>query len=285
MNLNFQYRFGVVEYNLASRTHLMGILNVTPDSFSDGGKYFSIEKAIEHGQKLVEDGADFIDIGGESTRPGSEPVSINEEMGRVVPVIEALVKNVHIPISIDTYKAEVADAALQAGAAIVNDISAMTFDKKMASVVVKHRASIVLMHIKGAPKTMQENPVYENVTMEVKQFLAERLSAAKEAGIEQMMVDPGIGFGKKFEHNIQLLRELKSFTSLGYPLLVGPSRKAFLGAILQLPPSERIEGTSAVLTASILNGANMIRVHDVKEMKRIAMVSDVLKSENVLEVP
>jgi dihydropteroate synthase len=270
-----------MEYDLASRTHIMGVLNVTPDSFSDGGKYLDLEQAVVQGLKLAEDGADFIDVGGESTRPGSEPVSVAEEIRRVVPVIKALSKKVNIPISIDTYKPDAADAALQAGAVIVNDISAMTFDAKMASVVAKHRASIVLMHMKGAPKTMQENPTYENVTKEVKQFLSERLYAAKESGIEQMIVDPGIGFGKKFEHNIQLLRELKSFTSFGYPVLVGPSRKAFLGAILHLPSNERIEGTAAVVTNVILNGANIIRVHDVKEMKRIAMVTDVLKSENI----
>jgi dihydropteroate synthase len=281
MNPKFRYRFGALEYDLASRTHIMGVLNVTPDSFSDGGKYLDLEQAVVQGLKLAKDGADFIDVGGESTRPDSEPVLVEEEIRRIVPVIKALSKKVNIPISIDTYKADTADAALQAGAVIVNDISAMTFDAKMASVVVKYRASIILMHMRGAPKTMQENPTYKNVTTEVIQFLSERLFAAKEAGIEQMIVDPGIGFGKKFEHNIQLLRELKSFTSFGYPLLVGPSRKAFLGAILHLPVNERIEGTAAVVTSAILNGANIIRVHDVKEMKRVAMVADALKSENI----
>jgi len=276
-----KYKFGEKEYDLASRTHIMGVLNVTPDSFSDGGKYLDLEQAVVQGLKLAKDGADFIDVGGESTRPDSEPVLVEEEIRRIVPVIKALSKKVNIPISIDTYKADTADAALQAGAVIVNDISAMTFDAKMASVVVKYRASIILMHMRGAPKTMQENPTYKNVTTEVIQFLSERLFAAKEAGIEQMIVDPGIGFGKKFEHNIQLLRELKSFTSFGYPLLVGPSRKAFLGAILHLPVNERIEGTAAVVTSAILNGANIIRVHDVKEMKRVAMVADALKSENI----
>jgi dihydropteroate synthase len=284
MNPKFRYRFGALEYDLASRTYIMGVLNITPDSFSDGGKYLDLEQAVIQGLKLAEDGADFIDVGGESTRPGSEPVLVEEEIRRVVPVIKALSKKVNIPISIDTYKAATANAALQAGAAIVNDVSAMTFDAKMASVVVKYRASIILMHMRGAPKTMQENPTYKNVTTEVKQFLSERLFAAKEAGIEQMIVDPGIGFGKKFEHNIQLLRELESFTSFGYPLLVGPSRKAFLGAILHLPANERIEGTAAVVTSAILTGANIIRVHDVKEMKRVAMVADMLKSENIQAV-
>jgi dihydropteroate synthase len=281
MNHEFRYLFGTVEYNLASRTHLMGILNVTPDSFSDGGQFINIDQAVAHGLRLVEEGADFIDVGGESTRPGADTVSVEEELRRVVPVIETLAKSTHIPISIDTYKSVIAEAALQAGAVMVNDISAMTFDDAMASVTVKHRASIVLMHIKGTPKTMQENPVYKNVTAEVQQFLAERISVAKEAGIDQMIIDPGIGFGKKFEHNIQLLRELKSFISIGYPLLVGPSRKSFLGTILHVPPKDRIEGTSAAVTCSILNGANIIRVHDVKEMKRVALVSDALRSENI----
>ena len=223
--MNFKYRFGRVEYDLASRTHVMGILNVTPDSFSDGGRYFDIEQAVVHGQKLAEEGADFIDIGGESTRPGSEPVSIEEEIRRVIPVIESLAKKISVPISIDTCKSDVAEAALQAGAAIINDISAMTFDAKMASVAAKHQASVVLMHIKGTPKTMQVNPSYKNATEEVNQFLRERVEAARKQALPQIIIDPGIGFGKKFEHNIQLLRELKSFTSLGYPLLVGVIEK------------------------------------------------------------
>jgi dihydropteroate synthase len=285
MNMNFKYRFGTIEYDLSSRTHVMGILNVTPDSFSDGGRYFDIEQAIVHGQKLAEDGADFIDVGGESTRPGSVPVSIEEEIRRVIPVIESLAKKISVPISIDTCKSDVAEAALQAGAAIINDISAMTFDMKMPLVAVKHQASVVLMHIQGTPKTMQMNPSYKNVTEEVKQFLQERAEAARKAGIAQIMIDPGIGFGKKFDHNIQLLRELRSFTSLDYPLLVGVSRKAFLGAIMNLPPNDRVEGTAAAVTASILNGANIIRVHDVKEMKRAALVSDALKSAHGPEEP
>jgi dihydropteroate synthase len=281
MTQGYIYRFGSIEYDLASRTYIMGILNVTPDSFSDGGKYLDFEKAVVQGLKLVEDGADFIDIGGESTRPGSDPVSVEEEIRRVVPVIKELSKSVGIPISIDTYKSDTASAALQSGAVIVNDVSAMTYDANMESIVAKYGASVVLMHMKGAPKTMQENPVYDNVTIEVKQYLVERLLAARKAGIEQVIVDPGIGFGKKFEHNLKILRELKTFASLGYPLLLGPSRKAFLGAILNLPANERIEGTAAVVASAIMNGANIIRVHDVKEMKRVAMVTDVLKSKNI----
>ena len=197
MKLNLKYRFGSVEYDLASRTHVMGILNVTPDSFSDGGRYLNCEKAVEHGQKLAEDGADFIDIGGESTRPGSESVLIEEEIKRVIPVIELLAKKISIPISIDTYKSEVAEIALQTGAVIVNDISAMTFDTKMAFIAAKHKASVVLMHIKGTPKTMQMNPSYKNVTEDVKQFLQRRVEAAKEAGIRQHNYRSGNWFRKK----------------------------------------------------------------------------------------
>ena len=274
---NYRFRFGAIEYDLTSRTHIMGILNVTPDSFSNGGKFLDRDAAITHGIRMAEEGADFIDVGGESTRPGSESVSIEEEIRRVVPVIETLTKKISIPISIDTNKSEVADAALSAGAVIVNDISGMTFDQRMPSVVVRHKATVILMHIKGKPKTMQENPIYVNVTVEVKQYLAGRASIARQAGIEQIIVDPGIGFGKKYEHNIQLIQELNQLTKLGYPVLIGPSRKSFLGVILDLPPSERLEGTAAAVTMSILNGANIIRVHDVKEMKRVAKVSDALK--------
>lgn len=256
----------------------MGILNVTPDSFSDGGRYLNHDLALTHGLRLTEDGADFIDVGGESTRPGSKPVSIQEEIRRVVPVIEELAKKVSIPISVDTYKSAVAEAALDAGAVIVNDISGLTFDSNMAKVIFSHRVTVVLMHIKGTPKIMQKNPTYENVTMEVKQFLARQARNAEQTGIEQIIIDPGIGFGKKFEHNIQLMRELGMLTELGYPILVGPSRKSFLGVILDLPPQERMEGTAAAVTTSILNGAHIIRVHDVKEMKRVAMVTDALKS-------
>jgi dihydropteroate synthase len=275
----WKYRFGSIEYDLASRTHVMGILNVTPDSFSDGGRYLDIEHAVRHAIQMVEEGADFIDIGGESTRPGSESVTADEEIRRIIPVIESVKKySMEVPVSVDTSKADVADAALQAGAVIVNDISAMTSDALMAPVVVKHHATIVLMHMQGSPKTMQQQPRYLNVTEEVNKYLSDRVEVARQSGIIQIIIDPGIGFGKAFEHNIQLLKELRSFTALGIPLLVGVSRKSFLGAILNLPPTDRVEGTSAAVTAAILNGAAIVRVHDVKEMKRVAMVSDALKS-------
>ena len=255
----------------------MGILNVTPDSFSDGGKFLDPERAVQQGMRLASDGADFIDVGGESTRPGSEPVDEEEEIRRVVPVIAQLTKSLRIPISIDTYKARVAGAALAAGAVIVNDISAMTFDPAMASVISRHRAAVVLMHMQGAPKTMQDNPVYQDVVTEIREYLLARAEAAARAGIAGIIVDPGIGFGKKLEHNIRLLRELRTIASAGYPLLIGPSRKSFIGAILDLPAGERVEGTAAAVTAAIFRGANIVRVHDVKEMKRVAAVSDALK--------
>jgi dihydropteroate synthase len=271
------YRFGTIDYNLGSRTHVMGIVNVTPDSFSDGGKYFHRDLAVAHAFQLVEEGADFLDIGGESTRPGSDPVDLEEELYRVIPVIEQIAKRCSIPLSVDTYKASVAEAALQAGAVIVNDISALTFDSAMASVVARYHASVILMHINGAPKTMQINPVYKNVTKEVVAFLHQQAAVAESAGIRQIMVDPGFGFGKTFEHNLQLIRELSSLQELGYPVLAALSRKAMIGQILNLPPEERMEGTAAATVMTILHGAQIIRVHDVKAMKRVALVTDALK--------
>lgn len=254
----------------------MGILNVTPDSFSDGGRYFDLEAAVRKGLEMVEDGADFIDVGGESTRPGSEPILLEEELRRVLPVIERLAKAAAIPISIDTYKSEVARRALGAGAVVVNDISGLHFDPRIADVAAEHRASLVLMHIKGTPRTMQWNPEYDNVVEEVCDYLAEAISIAERRGVSQIFVDPGIGFGKRLEHNLELFRRLGEFKRFGYPVLVGPSRKSFIGRILELPVEERLEGTAAAVAASILNGASVVRVHDVKEMKRVARVVDAI---------
>ncbi|HXG38260.1 MAG TPA: dihydropteroate synthase [Bacteroidota bacterium] len=276
-NGRFEFAFGELVYNLSSRTHLMGILNVTPDSFSDGGKHLLPDQAVAHASRMVEEGADFVDVGGESTRPGSEPVSIEEELRRVIPVIERLAKELPIPISIDTYKSRVAEAAMNAGATIINDISGMTFDDEMLNVAARYRATVVIMHMQGTPKTMQQNPNYEHVTRDVGQFLEKQVQKARSAGIRQIMVDPGIGFGKNLQHNLQLIRELGSFRSLGCPILVGPSRKSFIGAILDLPVDQRLEGTAAAVTACILNGAHVVRVHDVKEMKRVARVADALR--------
>jgi dihydropteroate synthase len=256
----------------------MGILNVTPDSFSDGGRFFDLERAVERGVELAEQGADFLDIGGESTRPGSDPVSEEEEIRRVVPVIERLSREVRIPLSIDTYKSSVARAALASGACIVNDISGMTFDPAMIETVFDTKATVVLMHILGTPKTMQLKPVYSDVVRDVFQFLERQSSLASDRGIMQIIVDPGLGFGKELRHNFELMKRLGTFEQLGYPILVGPSRKSFIGQVLDLPVDQRLEGTAAAVTACILRGAHIVRVHDVKEMKRVALVADALKS-------
>jgi len=256
----------------------MGILNVTPDSFSDGGKFFKPEEAIREGIKLAEEGADIIDIGGESTRPGSEPVSLEEELHRVIPVIEELVKRIDIPISIDTYKSKVAKTALEAGAEMINDISALRFDAEMKKTISDLRAPVVLMHIKGTPRDMQKNPYYKDVVEEIKSYLQESISEANKAGIKEdkIIVDPGIGFGKTVGDNLKILKNLSEFKSLGKPLLMGVSRKSFIGKILDLPLDERLEGSLAALAMCIMNGANMIRVHDVKESKKAAGIVDAV---------
>lgn len=260
----------------------MGVLNVTPDSFSDGGKYFSVDAAVRHGLQMMEEGADFIDVGGESTKPGSDPLPPEEELRRVIPVVERLAKQVDVPLSVDTYKSGVADAALDAGATIVNDISGLSADGEMAAVISEHRASVVVMHMKGTPKTMQQNPEYKDVVSEVSGFLERQAMKAEKAGIHQVMVDPGIGFGKTLEHNTALIKRLHEFRRLGFPVLVGPSRKSFIGTILNLSVSERLEGTAAAVAACIFNGANIVRVHDVKEMSRVARMTDALKPDHFL---
>lgn len=259
----------------------MGILNITPDSFSDGGKFFDskpdTDKIITSAIQMEKAGADFIDIGGESTRPGADTVSLDEELERVIPVITQLVRKVSIPVSIDTYKHQVAEEALQAGALIVNDISGFQFDNKIAEVTARHKASCILMHIKGEPKNMQDNPVYENVIEEITDYLKKSAAIAREAGVSQIILDPGIGFGKTFEHNIEIIKYLGKFKTLGYPLLLGLSRKRFINQIYESTPAERLEGTLAANVAGILNGANIIRVHDVLENKRAALTTDKLK--------
>jgi len=281
----FLYRFGPVEYDLSSRTHVVGVLNVTPDSFSDGGKFFDKSKAIEHAMRMTEEGADILDIGGESTRPGSDSISVNEELRRTIPVIEALSAKVGVPISIDTYKSAVARRALEAGAKIVNDISGLTFDPEMAGVVAEHGATVIIMHMKGTPKTMQVDPVYNDVVGEIKEFLLRQARAAEAHGVEQIIVDPGIGFGKKLEHNLEVFRRLRELTELDYPLMVGPSRKSFIGMILDLPVDSRLEGTAAAIAVSVLNGANLVRVHDMQAMKRVAQVVDAIKRGASVRAP
>jgi len=251
---------------------------VTPDSFSDGGRFLKIEDAVRCGIKMAEEGADIIDVGGESTRPGSDPLEIEEELSRVIPVIKALSKEIDIPISIDTYKSEVAQKALEAGAEMINDISALRFDPKMKEVVAEYQVPVVLMHIKGTPKNMQENPYYDDVIKEIIEYLKESIKMATDAGVQEgnIIIDPGIGFGKRLEDNLSILKNLKKFSILNCPILVGPSRKSFIGKILDLPAEERLEGSLAALTVSIMNGANIVRVHDVKESKRVAGLVDAI---------
>lgn len=272
------------DLDLNRKTHIMGILNITPDSFSDGGLHFDASVAIEQGIRMVSDGADILDIGGESTRPGSQPVSLEEELRRTIPVIKALAKKVAVPISIDTYKAEVALQALAAGASIVNDISGLRFDPEMPQVIAQYKVPVVIMHIKGRPREMQQNPEYEALIPEIMDYFRISMRLAKKFGIpdEYMILDPGIGFGKTFDHNLEILNNLEQFTLFEKPLLVGPSRKAFLGKILgDVPASDRLEGTAAAVAVSIIKGTNIIRVHDVKEMARVAKVIDAIKREKI----
>jgi len=270
--------------DLTARTHVMGILNVTPDSFSDGGKFLEPARAIEQGIRMAEEGADIIDIGGESTRPGSDPISPQQELDRILPVVEALVKEVKVPLSVDTYKSEVARQALQAGAHLVNDISSMRFDPRMPEVVRKLDVPVVLMHIKGTPKNMQVNPHYDDLIGEITQYLDDAIEQARAAGVpkENLVIDPGIGFGKRVEHNFEILRRLGEFKSLGCPILIGPSRKSFIGVALNLPVEERLEGTAAAVALGIAHGAAIVRVHDVKAMVRVARIADLIVGKRTL---
>ncbi len=262
-----------------TRPLVMGVLNVTPDSFSDGGKYFRAKDAIERARQMVADGADLIDLGGESTRPGSEPVGADEEKRRVIPVLEAIAGKIGVPISIDTYKAETAAAALSAGAEIVNDISGGRMDPDMLTLVASRGVPIILGHIRGTPKDMQDDPVYVDVVQEVADELEGIAVRAEEAGIarENVLVDPGIGFGKKMEHNLSLLRHLGQIVERGRPVVVGVSRKKFIGVLLDnAPPDDRIEGTAAAAALCVAAGAAVIRVHDVRQMARVVKVASAI---------
>lgn len=272
------WRVGERAFDCSERTLVMGILNVTPDSFSEDGRFFDPDEAVRHATRIASDGADVVDVGGESTRPGSDPVPADEEIRRILPVIERIVQqNPDTPISIDTRKAGVADRALTAGATVVNDVSAGG-DPAMFDVVRDHAAAIVLMHMKGEPKTMQEAPGYEDVFGEVHEFLRERIEAAEFAGIdaERIAIDPGIGFGKNLEHNLDLMRRIDAFLDLGRPVLVGPSRKRFIGAILDVPEDERVEGTIGAVAWLVSRGAHVVRVHDVREVVRAVRVIDTI---------
>ncbi|MBU77873.1 MAG: dihydropteroate synthase [Candidatus Marinimicrobia bacterium] len=268
--------------NKPSNTLIMGILNVTPDSFSDGGKFDTPEQAASHASKMIEDGADIIDIGGESTRPGAEPVSIDEELNRTIPVIEAIRDQSDCIISIDTYKSKVAESALDAGANMVNDISGLTFDEGMASLVAEKETPVVIMHIKGLPLDMQEDPHYDDLIREVKEYFTAQITKAKEAGISDahIILDPGIGFGKRLEDNFELIRELKQICAMEYPILIGPSRKSFIGTVLNLPITERLEGTLASITAGVMNGARIVRVHDIMAVRRTIAITEKIMGMN-----
>ena len=272
---------------LGSRTCIMGILNVTPDSFSDGGKFFAFDRAVAQAEKLVADGADILDVGGESTRPFSDTVSEDEEIRRVVPVIEAVVKRVSIPISIDTCKSGVARCAIESGASIINDIGTLKMDTNMAKVAADAGVPVILMHMLGTPKTMQVSPVYENLLADITMFLAEAIDHAVSQGVSRsrIIIDPGIGFGKTIRDNLTLIRCLNTFTSLNAPILIGPSRKSFIRNLLKAsdpqgldPDPESIEtGTQAAVAAGILNGAHILRVHDVARTRTTVRLMDAMK--------
>lgn len=260
----------------ARKTMIMGVLNVTPDSFSDGGLFLDPAKAIERGKEMIAQGADIIDVGGESTKPGAEPVLQEEELSRVKPVVQALVRQ-GILVSIDTQKPQVADACLKLGASMVNDVGGLR-DEEMIQVVSRHKVQVVVMHMQGTPQDMQQNPVYEKGVVEgIKEFFQERIQKAKAAGIQDIILDPGIGFGKALEHNLEILRRLGEFKELGHPLLVGTSRKSFIGKLTgNAPPEERLEGTIASMVVSVMNGASIVRVHDVKACKKALLVADAI---------
>jgi len=258
----------------------MGVLNVTPDSFYDGGRYHRFHDAVAQALRMAEDGADIIDVGGESTRPYSDPLSLDEELKRVIPVIETLSKELEIPISIDTYKSEVAVRALEAGAAIVNDISAMRFDPAIGKVVAAAGVPIVLMHMKGTPQNMQSNPTYKDLLGEITEFLQEAADQALSMGIQRelIIIDPGIGFGKSFDDNLVILRDLWRFSSLGHPILVGASNKSFIGHVLGAPVESRDTGTMATIAVAVMNGAHIVRAHNVRAAKETVTVIDAIKA-------
>lgn len=259
-------------------TVIMGILNATPDSFSDGGLFFDKGRAVERAFEMAEDGADWIDIGGESTRPGASPVTLREELERVIPVVEAVAGR-GFTVSIDTTKAEVAKEALEAGASIVNDVSALGMDGRMIGVCARYACPVVLMHMRGTPRTMQKDVSYKDIVSEVYGYLSSRVEFAVENGIERnrVIIDPGLGFGKSVDGNLRLVKELRGFKSLGLPVLIGPSRKSFIGKALGSDTAGRVSGTLAASVISILNGANIVRVHDVKEAKEAALLADAVK--------
>ena len=268
--------------NSPSKSLIMGILNVTPDSFSDGGQFTRVHQATDFALKMINDGADIIDIGGESSRPGADPVPFEEELRRIKPVIKTIRKQTDCLISIDTYKASVAEVALDLGADIINDISSLSHDKKMAKLVSNRKVPVILMHMQGSPQNMQLAPSYNNLIDDLISFFNNKIEIAFKAGILNNMIilDPGIGFGKHVEDNFEIIRELKQIKAMGYPILLGPSRKSFIGEALDLPVEDRLEGTMASVVVGIINGANIVRVHDVLETKRTISIVEKLLGES-----
>ena len=284
----FNLEWGKHRLDLGKRTCIMGVLNITPDSFSDGGKFFSLDVAVAQGYKLFEDGADILDIGGESTRPFSDPVSEEEEIRRVVPVIEKLSKRIPIPISIDTTKAGVAEQAIKAGASMINDVSSLRFDPKMASIAVDYAVPVILMHMLGNPKTMQIEPTYDDLIGEIKAFFENAIGQAENKGVSRskIIIDPGIGFGKTVGHNLLLIQRLHEFKTLKVPIMIGTSRKAFIRKLLKNNTGEEINadaaivesGTQASVAAAILNGAHLVRVHNVANTLATVKITDAIKN-------
>jgi dihydropteroate synthase len=267
------------EFVFGDKTYLMGVLNVTPDSFYDGGRHVDLDRALLHAGRMVEEGVDIIDVGGESTRPGAEPVSQQEEIDRTLPVLEGIAGRWDVALSIDTYKSSIAREALSAGVDFVNDISGLRFDPEMAGVVARGGVPTILMHIQGTPRDMQKDPQYEDVVQDILDSLVESLRIAEDAGLprELTLVDPGIGFGKRLEHNLEILRRIDEFGSLGRPILVGASRKSMIGAVLGgLRPEERLEGTLAISAYCMMKGVDVLRVHDVKENVRVRTMIEAL---------
>lgn len=268
-------KIGSKKFNFGSRTYIMGILNVTPDSFSDGNRYQTPQEAVAAAKKMAAEGADIIDIGGQSTRPGSAEIPVEEELDRVIPVIEKLNQE-DLLISVDTYRSAVAKAALKAGAHMINDISGLRFDPSLPQICAKYRVPLIVMHIQGTPQNMQTAPVYQDLIAEILSYLSEAVQLAKVAGVKDVIIDPGFGFGKTVEHNLALLKNLRSFKSLGRPVMIGTSRKSTIGEVLNLPVTSRLEGTAATIAVAISEGVDIIRVHDVKEMARVARMTDAI---------
>lgn len=274
----FSIKVGSKELILGTRPCIMGVLNVTPDSFYDSGRYYQLDSAFEQAEHMLEEGADIIDVGGQSSRPGADELATEEELARTIPVVERMAKMTDVPISIDTYRSEVARQALDVGARMINDITALRGDQKMGQLAASRGVPVVLMHMQGGPKTMQQNPSYGDLMAEICLYLRQSIELGLKAGVseEQLIVDPGIGFGKTAAHNLEIIARLKELASLGRPILIGPSRKSFIGAVLDLPPEERLLGTAASLVLARVRGAHIFRVHDIKEAKEVLTMTDAI---------